>query len=82
MVYYLLLPDGYDETDGISFTTMTLGEVSFKNFWADQGFDSLEKVIREHSDVATLLKIKDQNNKEYSIETFLDIISKLKIVRQ
>ena len=33
---------------------------SFKNFWADQGLDSLEKVIKEHSDVVTLLKIKDE----------------------
>jgi|TARA_B100000900_G_C20586248_1_gene719696 hypothetical protein len=81
MVYYLLLPDGYDETDGVSYTSMILGESSFKNFWADQGFDSLEKVIKEHSDVASLLKIKDQTDKNYSIDEFLDIISKLNLIR-
>ena len=81
MVYYLLVPDGYDDRDGVTFQTMTLGESSFKNFWADQGFDSLEKVIKEHSDVVTLLKIKDESNKDYSIEEFLDIISKLKLIR-
>jgi len=81
MVYYLLVPDGYDDRDGVTFQTMTLGESSFKNFWVDQGFDSLEKVIKEHSDVVTLLKIKDESNKDYSIEEFLDIISKLKLIR-
>ena len=81
MVYYLLVPDGYDDQDGVTFQTMTLGESSFKNFWVDQGFDSLEKVIKEHSDVVTLLKIKDESNKDYSIEEFLDIISKLKLIR-
>jgi len=81
MVYYLLLPDGYDETDGVSYTSMILGESSFKNFWADQGFDSLEKVIKEHSDVASLLKIKDQTDKNYSIDEFLNIISKLNLIR-
>ena len=81
MVYYLLIPDGYDDQDGVTFQTMTLGESSFKNFWADQGFDSLEKVVKEHSDVVTLLKIKDESNKDYSIEEFLDIISKLKLIR-
>ena len=81
MVYYLLVPDGYDSQDGVTFQTMVLGESSFKSFWADQGLDSLEKVIKEHSDVVALLKIKDESNKDYSIEEFLDIISKLKLIR-
>ena len=79
MMYYILYP-GNEEHDTVNDINQ-LGESSFKNFWADQGLDSLEKVIKEHSDVVALLKIKDESNKDYSIEEFLDIISKLKLIR-
>ena len=79
MVYYILLPnDSDDETD---YSTIPLGEVSFKNFWCDTGYDVLERLIEKYSDILPTITIKDQTSKEYSIVEFLDIISKLKVIR-
>lgn len=80
MVYYVLIPNGYDDVDGVSYTTMRLGESSFKSFWTDQGFDALKNVIKEHTDIIELVKIKDDKNKEYQIDEFLTIIGKLNVV--
>ena len=81
MVYYIQLPCGYDEVDGIDYQTLELGETSFKNLWSNQGFDALEKVVKEDTDIVQLVKIKDEKGKDYSIEEFLDIVSKLNMVR-
>ena len=81
MVYYILLPCGYDEVDGVEYSTLELGESSFKNFWTNQGYDALEKVVREDGDIVQLVKIKDEKGKDYSIEGFLDIVSKLNLIR-
>jgi len=80
MVYYVLIPNGYDNVDGVSYTTMRLGESSFKSFWTDQGFDALKNVIKEHTDIVELVKIKDEKDREYQIEEFLAIIGKLNVV--
>jgi hypothetical protein len=80
MVYYVLIPNGYDSVDGVSYTTMRLGESSFKSFWTDQGFNALKNVIKEHTDIVELVKIKDEKDKEYGIEEFLAIIGKLNVV--
>ena len=80
MVYYVLIPNGYDDVDGVCYTTMRLGESSFKSFWTDQGFTALKNVIKEHTDIVELVKIKDEKDKEYGIEEFLAIIGKLNVV--
>lgn len=80
MVYYVLVPSGYDNVDGVSYTTMCLGEASFKNFWSDQGFDTLKNIIKSHTDIIELVKIKDEKGKEYQIEEFLAIIGKLNVI--
>ena len=80
MVYYVLIPNGYDNVDGVSYTTMRLGESSFKSFWTDQGFDALKNVIKEHTDIVELVKIKDEKDRQYQIEEFLAIIGKLNVV--
>lgn len=36
MRYFILLPD--DTEQDVDFSTNILGESSFKNFWADDGF--------------------------------------------
>jgi hypothetical protein len=58
-----------------------LGESSFKNFWADQGFDILERMIHKYPDTLQHIKIKDEKSKEYTIEEFLKILSKLNLIR-
>lgn len=79
MQYYILLPG--DEDDGVQYSTNVLGESSFKNFWADQGFDILERLIHKYPDTLEHIKIKDEKSKEYTVETFLEIVSKLNLIR-
>lgn len=81
MIYYVMFPNGYDDVDGVLYTTMVLGEVSFKTFWVEQGFSSLENVVNRHTDMVELIKIKDEKGTEYSVEEFLNIVDKMKIVR-
>ena len=79
MIYYILLPD--DTDDGVQYSTNVLGESSFKNFWADQGFEILVRLIEKYPDTLDTVKIKDGQSKEYSIEDFLNITSKLNLIR-
>ena len=78
-VYYILLPD--DTEEGVQYSTNVLGESSFKNFWADQGFEILVRLIEKYPDTLDTVKIKDDQSKEYSIEQFLDITSKLNLIK-
>ena len=79
MMYYILLPG--DNEDGVQYSTNILGESSFKNFWVSQGFDILERMIHKYPDTLEQIKIKDEKSKEYTIEEFLKIVSKLNLVR-
>ena len=79
MMYYILLPD--DEDNGVQYSTNVLGEISFKNFWADQGFEIFQRIVHKYPDTLEYIKIKDEKSKEYTPEEFLDVISKLNIIR-
>ena len=46
MMYYILLPD--DTEEGVQYSTNVLGESSFKNFWADQGYEILERLVNKY----------------------------------
>jgi hypothetical protein len=78
MRYYIIMPDDDGNED---YSTNILGESSFKNFWADQGFEILVRLIEKYPDTLETVKIKDDQSKEYSIEDFLNITSKLNIIR-
>jgi|TARA_B100000085_G_scaffold85766_1_gene77389 hypothetical protein len=78
-MYYILLPDDTDE--GVQYSTNILGESSFKNFWADQGFDIFERLVHKYPDTLEEIKIKDEKGKEYSPEQFLGKVEKLNIIR-
>jgi hypothetical protein len=79
MMYYILLPD--DEDNGVQYSTNVLGETSFKNFWAEQGFEIFQRMVHKYPDTLEQIKIKDEKGKEYTPEQFLDVISKLNIIR-
>ena len=79
MRYFILLPG--DTEESVDFSTNILGEVSFKNFWADQGFEILVRLVEKYPDTLTEVVVKDEKNKSYSVEEFLDKISKLKVIR-
>ena len=79
MMYYILLPD--DTEEGVQYSTNVLGESSFKNFWADQGYEILERLVNKYPDTVDEIKIKDEKNKTYTPSEFLDVVEKLKIIR-
>tara|TARA_B100000768_G_scaffold161137_1_gene161048 strand:- start:679 stop:915 length:237 start_codon:yes stop_codon:yes gene_type:complete len=78
-MYYILLPD--DTEEGVQYSTNVLGESSFKNFWAEQGFEILERLINKYPDTLNEVKIKDEKSKEYTVEAFLKNIQKLNIIK-
>lgn len=78
MRYFILLPG--DTEESVDFSTNILGEVSFKNFWADQGFEILVRLVEKYPDTLEEVVIKDEKSKSYSVEEFLDKIKKLKVI--
>lgn len=79
MIYYVML-SGDDEKNP-NFSPNVLGEVSFKNFWAEDGFRALQQMIQKYPDNLDEVVIKDQKNKSYSIEQFLDKLNGLRIIQ-
>jgi hypothetical protein len=79
MRYFILLPD--DTEKDVDYSTNILGEVSFKNFWAEHGFEILIRLVEKYPDTLEAVVIKDEKNKSYSVEEFLDVIKKLKVIR-
>ena len=57
-----------------------IGEISFNNFWAEQGFKILNKIINETPEAIDEMIIKNEQGKEISITEFLDTIENLKII--
>lgn len=78
MRYFILLPG--DTEESVDFSTNILGEVSFKNFWADQGFGILIRLVEKYPDTLEEVVIKDEKSKSYSVEEFLEKIKKLRII--
>jgi|TARA_B100001094_G_C18065591_1_gene737285 hypothetical protein len=78
-MYYILLPD--DTEEGVQYSTNVLGESSFKNFWAEQGLEILERLVNKYPDTLNEIKIKDEKSKDYTVEEFLDIIEKLNLIK-
>ena len=79
MMYYILLPE--DNEDDVNYSTNILGEISFKNFWTDQGFEILERLVDKYPDTLTEVKIKDEKNKNYTVEEFLEKIKNLRFIK-
>ena len=78
MRYFILLPG--DTEESVDFSTNILGEVSFKNFWADQGFGILVRLAEKYPDTLEEVVIKDEQSKSYSVEEFLEKIKKLRVI--
>ena len=79
MRYFILLPD--DSEEDVDYSTNILGEVSFKNFWTEEGFGILERLVEKYPDTLTEVKIKDEQNKNYAVEQFLEKIKNLRIIK-
>tara|TARA_B100001113_G_scaffold316774_1_gene283763 strand:- start:360 stop:596 length:237 start_codon:yes stop_codon:yes gene_type:complete len=57
-----------------------LGDESFGKFYIGNGFVALNNIINNEPELLGNIKIKDEQNKSYTITEFLDRIHKLKIV--
>ena len=79
MRYFILLPE--DSEEDVDYSTNILGEVSFKNFWTEEGFAILERLVEKYPDTLTEVKIKDEKNKNYTVEQFLEKIKDLRIIK-
>jgi len=79
MRYFILLPG--DTEESVDFSTNILGEASFKNFWTDQGFEILTRLVEKYPDTLEEVVIKDEKSKSYSVEEFLEKIKKLRVIR-
>ncbi len=79
MRYFILLPE--DSEEDVDYSTNILGEVSFKNFWTEEGFGILERLVEKYPDTLTEVKIKDEQSKNYTVEQFLEKIKDLRIIK-
>ena len=76
---YFILYEGNTEEDTVNSVNQ-LGEASFDSFWANRGFNILQKAVdRKYSKILDTVDIRDEQGKKYSIEEFLDKIKKLKV---
>lgn len=77
MTYYIVLP-GDDLSSELSPNNI-LGESSFNSFYPEIGFKALQNIINKYPEIIDQVKIVDNKNIHYTIDEFLDIVSKLKI---
>jgi len=59
-----------DDDGNEDYSTNILGESSFKNFWADQGFEILVRLIEKYPDTLETVQIKDENLKNTQLRIF------------
>ena len=78
MTFYLLL-SGDSEKDVI-YDTNVLGEESFGTFYTGNGFKALQNIVVRQPNLLERVTIRDEKNNQYSVEEFLDLIQKWKIM--
>mgnify|MGYP003630912508 CR=1 FL=1 len=77
MTYYILLEG--DSTNDI-WDDNILGEESFEKFYAGNGFIAFDNIINKKPEALETVRIIDEQNNSYSVEQFLELISKWKIM--
>ena len=77
MTYYILL-----ENDSIEdiWDENILGEESFGKFYVGSGYKALTNMINREPEVLESIAIIDERKNPYSVEEFLELISKWKII--
>ena len=76
MTYYILLD--MDSIEDI-WDENILGEESFGKFYVGSGYKALTNMIIKEPDVLESIAIIDEQKNSYSIDEFLNLISKWKI---
>jgi len=74
--YYLMI-----NKPSYSGEPLTIGEQSFKTFYAEDGYRFLTGCVNKESPLLEFIEIIDQNNQKYTIDEFLDILESLKVLQ-
>ena len=77
MTYYILLDN--DSIEDI-WDENILGEESFGKFYVGSGYKALANMINREPEVLESIAIIDERKNPYSVEEFLELISKWKII--
>ena len=77
MPYYILLEG--DSKQSI-WDENILGEESFGTFYTGNGFKALNSIVMSESHLVETVTILDEKNQSYSVEEFVKLISKWKII--
>ena len=77
MTYYILLEG--DSKQSI-WDENILGEESFGTFYTGNGFKALNSIVMSESHLVETITILDEKNQSYSVEEFIKLISKWKII--
>ena len=77
MTYYILLD--MDSIEDI-WDENILGEESFGKFYVGSGYKALTNMINREPEVLESIAIIDERKNPYSVEEFLELISKWKIM--
>ena len=76
MTYYILMD--MDTADDI-WDDNILGEESFDTFYTGQGFQAFKNMIIKEPEALESIAIIDEKKNPYTVEEFLNLISKWKI---
>ena len=77
MTYYIIMPgDNADEL----WDNNELGQVSFQKFYVGKGMEALQNMIRKHPMALEDVTIKNERGDKFSVQQFLELIGKYKIV--
>ncbi len=77
MTYYILLDS--DTIENI-WDENILGEESFGKFYVGSGYKALTNMINREPEVLESIAIIDEKKNPYSVEEFLELLAKWKII--
>ena len=77
MTYYILLDN--DSIESI-WDENILGEESFGKFYVGSGYKALTNMINREPEVLESIAIIDEKKNSYSVEQFLELLAKWKII--
>ena len=77
MTYYILLDN--DSIENI-WDENILGEESFGKFYVGSGYKALTNMINKEPEVLESIAIIDEKKNPYSVEEFLELLAKWKII--
>ena len=77
MTYYILLDN--DSIESI-WDENILGEESFGKFYVGSGYKALTNMINREPEVLESIAIIDEKKNPYSVEEFLELLAKWKII--